>query len=248
MRALSAADLLRIVERSAGASPTASALAILACGCPDEPVPDLVRLPLGARDRLLLDLRQQTLGGALSALVCCPSCGAELELSLQTDALMVGECPSGTGSYALQHGALELRFRLPTSEDLLSVEDCADEEHAVRRLASRCIESAVRAGRALDPAQLATNLNDAELEALGEAMTDADPQADLRVELLCAECGDAFERELDLAAFFSAELASAAQRLFFEIDALARGYGWSESDIVSMSAWRRRVYVEMLAR
>jgi hypothetical protein len=244
VRTLSAANLLALVEYGAGASPTATALAMLASANADLPETDLAGLPLGARDRLLLELRGQSLGGPLQARVSCPGCAGELELALDPDALVVDTPP--LQDTALQHGALELIIRPPTSADLLGIEACADEEQAKRRLAARCIVSATRAGAPIDPADAAVGLDTAGLEALGEAMAAADPQADLSLELRCAECGTVFERELDVAAFVAAEFATAAQRLFGEVHALARGYGWREADILAMSAWRRRAYAGML--
>jgi hypothetical protein len=245
MRVLSAADLLTLIERGAGLSPTSTALATLACAAAGESAAGLADLPLGTRDRLLLELREQSPGGPLEALVACPHCAAELELALEPAALRVEAPASAAGT--LRHGSLELRFRLPTSADLLSLEDCVDESEAVRRLAARCVESATRDGVALDSAALDAELDAGALEALGEAMAAADPQADLRLELTCAACDRRFESELDLAAFIGAELAAAARRLFGEIHVLARGYGWSEADILAMSAWRRRAYAGMLA-
>jgi hypothetical protein len=245
MRSLSAADLLAIVEHGAGASPTAAVLAILAGAGDDEPAVDLAALPLGARDRRLLELRAQCLGGALHARTCCPGCGADLELALPADALLV-DAPAAP-QLAARCGTLALGFRLPTSADLLEIEACADEDEATRRLALRCIVSAERDGKPVDAAATAGCLDEAVLDALGAAMAAADPQADLSVALRCAGCDAVFETDLDVASFVTAELAAAARRLFADVHTLARGYGWSESDILAMSAWRRRAYVEMLA-
>jgi hypothetical protein len=246
MRALAAGDVLSIVERGLGESPTSTALGILSRATDGESESTLSRLALGARDRMLLEVRQRSIGGPLNAVEICPHCDAELELALHAADLLVADPPATDGDFELQRGELTLRFRPPTSEDLLRVEACADEHEAVRLLAFSCIRHAVRAGRELEPAELAADLSDAEIDALSEAMAVADPQADLTLELQCAECAQRFERELDVAGFFAEELAGIARRLFAEIHVLARGYGWSESQILSLSAWRRRAYVEML--
>lgn len=238
MRALLPNDLLDIMERAADEGPTATALRLLAT-TRDEGLRELARLPIGARDRLLLELRQRSIGGALTASECCPSCGADLELSLEASDLEAGAAahPEALDPEALiwTRGELRVPFRLPTSEDLLAVERMDDAGEAARLLALRCIES----GDALD---------DEELESLGETMAVADPQADLTLDVSCTDCGHHWERELDLASFFVEELRAVSRHLLAEVDALARGYGWTEADILSMSAWRRRTYVEMLGR
>jgi len=43
------------------------------------------------------------------------------------------------------------------------------------------------------------------------------------------------------------EIRAEAARLMHEVDLLARTYGWRESDILDLSAARRRAYVEMAA-
>jgi hypothetical protein len=46
--------------------------------------------------------------------------------------------------------------------------------------------------------------------------------------------------------FFWSEISAEARRLLLEVHNLASAYGWSESDILSMSALRRRYYLEMI--
>lgn len=246
MRALEAGDVLSIAELGSRQSPTSTVLRILALADAGDGPTDPAALPLGARDRLLLQVRQHTLGVPLEVVEACPRCDTQLEFALQTSALLTGDPGVQSGSLEFQHEALVVRFRLPRSEDLLHVETVVDEWEASRALVQRCVESATRAGAPVDTADPGAGLSDAEMEALNTAMVAADPQADLTLELHCAECGHRFERELDVARFFLDELEAMARRLFADIYTLARGYGWSESDILSMSAWRRRAYVEML--
>jgi hypothetical protein len=244
MRALSTADLVSLVEYEAGSSSTEMALAMLARAMDEDSAGRLLDLPLGDRDRQLLELRARSLDGPLEAVVSCPHCAAPLEVRLDPGMLQVE--PPASASRVLRLGSLELRFRLLTSADLQSVECCVDETQAARRLARQCIETATHDGVSVEPGALDDKLDAATLEALGQALERADPQADLRLELRCDECGRHFERELDLAAFIATEFAAAARQLFAEIHTLACGYGWSEADILAMQPWRRRAYVGML--
>jgi hypothetical protein len=51
----------------------------------------------------------------------------------------------------------------------------------------------------------------------------------------------------DIGEFFWTEIAVQAQRLLREIDALARAYGWTEREILSLPGQRRQAYLELVA-
>jgi hypothetical protein len=78
-------------------------------------------------------------------------------------------------------------------------------------------------------------------------MLEADPQAEIILRLTCPACGHQWELLFDIADFFWTEIAVQAQRLLREIDTLARAYGWTEREILSLPAQRRQSYLEMLA-
>ena len=78
-------------------------------------------------------------------------------------------------------------------------------------------------------------------------IAEADPQADVEVALNCPCCQHTWQTDFDIVSYLWAELHAWATRLFREVHLLASAYGWSESDILNMSARRRRHYLEMLA-
>jgi hypothetical protein len=78
-------------------------------------------------------------------------------------------------------------------------------------------------------------------------MAKADPHAEMLISLSCPTCGKDWELLFDIAHFFWKEIVGQAQRLVYEIDTLARAYGWTEREILSLPAQRRRTYLEMLA-
>ena len=78
-------------------------------------------------------------------------------------------------------------------------------------------------------------------------MLKADPRAEIIISLGCPNCEKHWELLFDIAHFFWNEIAAQAQRIVYEIDALARAYGWTEREILSLPAQRRRTYLEMLA-
>jgi hypothetical protein len=78
-------------------------------------------------------------------------------------------------------------------------------------------------------------------------MLAADPAAEISLRLTCPACAYEWELLFDIAEFFWTEISAQAQRLVREIDALARAYGWTEREILSLPAQRRQTYLEMLA-
>jgi hypothetical protein len=88
--------------------------------------------------------------------------------------------------------------------------------------------------------------SDEELEEIGERMAMADPLAEMRLTLHCPSCENDWEETLDIVTFLWAEIAARARRLLLEIHALASAYGWTETEILSLSENRRARYIEMV--
>jgi hypothetical protein len=70
--------------------------------------------------------------------------------------------------------------------------------------------------------------------------------AEIRLSFACPVCGDGFEDNLDLPAFLWAEMTAKAKRLLTEVHHLAAAYGWSEAEILGLSAARREFYLGMV--
>lgn len=241
MQALTPERLLEVWERGQEHSPTLRALSLLAAAEPEAAWEDLGALPLGERDRRLLELREETLGRGIEGVVDCPACRDPLDIALDARELRSGpEVPNAVTERVSQDG-VALRFRPANSHDLLAAERCAGVEEARRLLAGRCLLE-TRCG---DQRLLEADLSEEDLEALGAGMEEADPGAELLLELRCPACGHEWEEPLDVASFFWAELDVQARRLLRDVHVLARAYGWREGDILVLSPWRRRVYLEM---
>jgi hypothetical protein len=239
MRALSATDILRIWEWGEREGPTERAMFILATGA-GRPLDELARLPIGARDDLLLSLRELTFGSTLDMRIACPACANRLSLSFPTAPLRGGEASSAElgAPIWLDEEGITVRVRAATSEDLTAIARAGNVETARQRLIERCV--ARTDGEPLEAALL----SEASIAALSEQMTQADPRAEIFFALDCPACGHGWPVLFDIAAFFWRELAAEADRLLFEVDALARVYHWREADILSMSSRRRQAYLE----
>jgi hypothetical protein len=92
-----------------------------------------------------------------------------------------------------------------------------------------------------------TDLSDTVMTQLGEHIAQADPQADITLDLSCPACGHNWQVLFDIAAFFWSELTAQAQRHLLDVHQLARIYHWRENDILSMSSLRRQFYLNLVS-
>lgn len=77
-------------------------------------------------------------------------------------------------------------------------------------------------------------------------MAEAEPQADVQLALACPACGHRWLATFDVVSYFWSEVNAWAYRVLGEVHTLAFAYCWREEDILAMSPWRRRVYLEMV--
>jgi hypothetical protein len=129
---------------------------------------------------------------------------------------------------------------LPTSLDLWESGGAGTD--ARETLLLRCITAARHDGKAVDPRTVPQEV----LTNVIDEMAQADPMADMQVELACAACGHSWSVALDIGGYLWSEVEDWAKRLLLEIHALASAYGWRESDILALSPNRRRSYLDML--
>ena len=248
MRALDASTLLEIWERGREEPSLQRTLLLLAAGDPELDEPRLSSLPLGEQNDRLLKLRGRTFGPAMPSVVRCPECAQDLEFQLRTDALRTpadfqsrSEAPATLA--VSWNGDLRVEFRLPNTGDLVAVA-ASEEGRDARTLLGRCLVEAVRAGERVEVDELPEEV----IVAVSEAMLEADPQAEVRIAIVCPDCAAEWESSLDVAAFFWREIEAWAPRALREVHVLASAYGWSQEEILSMSAVRRRMYLGLLGR
>jgi hypothetical protein len=210
----------------------------------DAPPEDLARRPLGARDAALLGLRERTFGPVAECYLACPACAEGLEFTLDIrDLTPPGELDGGAAAvHELSAGEWTVRFRLPGSADLRAAAAERDPERRSVALLTATVVAADRSGEPVYPAHLPS----AVVEALDAELGRRDPGAELNLDLDCAACGHTWTSRFDVAGFLWREIDVAARRLLREIDAIARAYGWSEREILGLSARRRRTYLELV--
>ena len=242
--ALNAAALLDAWEAGEQQSSLQRGLILLAAAWPEVSREEWARTSIGRRDERLLALREELFGEKLEAVANCPQCSERLDLAFTTNdirVLLPALPPTGEPLRVSSDG-YEVQFRLPNTADLIEVAGPAAGEKR-ETLLGRCVLSASNQGLACETAELPAPI----VKAVLDEMAHADPQADVQVALSCPACQHRWSIAFDILAYLWSEIKDWAHHLLHEIHALASVYGWSEREILSLSARRRRLYLEMLS-
>lgn len=208
-------------------------------------------LTVGDREALLLNLRALTLGARARCVLSCPAaaCGEKMDVELMTGDLLLPPYADARDTFETTFGEngdrVRVRFRLPNGGDVEVVSSVArdDVEAAESLLLRRCVESVMRAEGGEPPVEWPRSL----VRQLSDEMARLDPQAELTLNLSCPACGYGFQALFDAASYFLQELAARRGHLYREVHQLAFHYHWSETEIMSLTAARRRRYLELLA-
>jgi len=240
MRMPDTSELLHVWELGSCQSAAARALMLMAATVPDEDSMALARLSIGQRDAMLLDIRDALFGSSIRCVTECAECGESIELDFNIEEVRV---PHGDNACAYQLGSdgYDVKFRLPDSNDLLALHSELPTQ-AERRLLARCVLEATANGEKVNVEQLPEEI----LSALSQGISEADPQADVLLEVSCPVCSNVMPAPFDIVSHLWAELDAWAKRMLREVHTLAYSYGWSETEILRMSATRRRLYLDLI--
>ena len=233
--------MLDIWDAQAGLDHTGRALLLARVGL-GQRCDDPSALPIGERDRLLLDLRERLFGPRVEVLEQCPGCGVRLEIAFDIDAVRVTPLDRVDSFVTLEAGGYEISARLPTSCDLLELRGCRDVAEAHDRLLANCLVAASRDGAPVGP----RDLPEAAQLALSRALGAADPQAEIELELDCSACGHGWRTHFDIVEYLTAEIEQFGRRTLRDVDLLAGAYGWSEGEILALPPRRRSYYLEQV--
>lgn len=237
------AQLLQVWERGGELSATSRSLLLLGSSCEEGTAGNLAALSLGARDELLLQLRERLFGVDIEVVANCPKCAAPVEASFRcTDLHLVADTDDTltVPERVLSMDGQRVPFRLPDSNDLLALEGCADPGAARQLLVERCLPAGDASAEGGARIWLPSLQNE-----LAQAMARADPQADLQLDLRCPECAHDWQPAFDIARFLWQELHAWALHMLREVDTLAQAYHWAEADILGLSPRRRQAYLEL---
>jgi len=239
MRSLSASQLVEVWERGVNQHPVDRALTLLSACC-EETTAELAELSIGRRDARLLEAYERIFGPTLEGFAQCPQCGEQFEYRLSTRELAL-PLPATEQPMVVKTAETCLRLRPLNSLDLRAASDSPGVDRAFKLLLERCVmERDDRPGVSLE------DLPESALEQIASCLAQADPLAEILIDLTCCACSHCWQVLLDIEGFLWAKLSAMARRLLQQVHALARAYGWSESDIMALSAVRRQAYLEMV--
>jgi hypothetical protein len=202
---------------------------------------DPADMTVGTCDLLLCDLRSQLFGPHFDLTASCPECGEPLELTIPAAELLPARAARATGPVTIEVAGLTIRCRLPTNADLRALADLGSAAQ-LSDLLDRCIEEI---HGSLGPYS-AAGLAPGTAQQLADALAATDTGAEITVEIQCP-CGAQWRSDVDIRSILWSELTTWAQKRMAEVHQLASAYGWAERDILEMSPYRRRFYLESCA-
>ncbi|MDB2438595.1 hypothetical protein N9W89_07740 [Hellea sp.] len=221
--ALSDTELLELYTEGRNLTQQSRMLLTLQIILGSPPERDLNALSLGDRDRCFWTAREKLSGTAFDAKIECQSCQEWMEISCGPD-FAIPEKVQDSAVVPFQGEDYELR--LPNISDL----------------------QAAKAGfpyERLNPS--APWQEPLFRKNASQALEKADPGMDVLFLANCENCESSIEASLDVFRFLWTDLQARAQSLLGEIITLARAFGWSETQCLSLPPARRRLYLEHLA-
>jgi len=202
----------------------------------------LWRLPVGNRIESLLLIYQLDEPGEIRIELRCanPACRDLIEVGLTTEELLESSRAQAVDDFSVEVDGLVLNVRRPTGLDQLSwlTEPAEDEATALR---------ATVAALLIPPAEV-SELSEEAVVAVEESLDRHDRLGAFHVSLTCPYCDVLLPYELDLAALLIERFRHAQTRLVEQIHAIASGYGWTESEILTIPRERRARYLSLLER
>lgn len=244
MRNLNALEMLNLWEQSLNQPLLQKALILLVAVFPEMQPETLATLSIGQRDRCLLQLRERLFGQLLLTTAVCPECSERIEWqSSITDYLM--PCDEDNKTKAENEFETDdyfFRFRLPNSLDLAAVIDCENSQTAQQRLLSRCLLEIKHSGISCAVEQIPKPI----FQKINQQIETLDPQAEIRINLSCPECSHHWDVLFDISSFLWTEINDWAEYMLQTVHKLAKGYGWSEHEVLNLSPVRRQLYLGML--
>ncbi|MCL4436306.1 MAG: hypothetical protein M1503_02945 [Thaumarchaeota archaeon] len=203
----------------------------------------LKQISIGDRVALLLKARELILGNSIKCTITCASCSGNISLDLSVlDLLQKEYCSSDPKpSYDLEVDGFSLQIRPLTAcdQDILVDNINCSQDVLMEMLVRSCIVHS-------DPHLPASSLPDSLIGAVSSELDEIDPLSEIVLNITCQECAHTFLAVFPVESYVLRELGAHGGQLEQEIHWLAFHYHWSEREILSLSAKKRRRYVELI--
>jgi hypothetical protein len=242
LRPLTSGELLEAWEKGLDQTMLEKTLHLLGKACSVNNLDEIARLSIGNRDAKLMQLREWMFGQRLRSMATCSQCGEAIEWECDLNELHLQQplLPDLlVKTFTLEKNGFNILFRLPDSFDVLKAMNNHEDS---RKILTDCIVEVYHQ----DKKSTVDAFTEEIWDALNERMADEDPQADIRMNISCPVCLSQWEATFDIMSYLWTEINNWALRVMQEVCLLARSFGWSEQDILNMSARRRHFYLQML--
>ena len=198
---------------------------------------------LGERNAMFMELHGRLFGREIELLSHCPTCGTVAQFGGDCEALaaqlrVVDETPE----HHLEAEGHVVEFRLPTGADVAAASRGETAEDFAQQLLDRCVLACTLEGAQVPVRQLPLPV----VDAISRRMETLDPGASVSFALECPQCGTRWDAPLDVVQMVWQKVQAAAERLLLDVDALARAYGWTESEVLRLSPVRRAAYLQLV--
>ena len=171
----------------------------------------------------------------------CPGldCAQPIEVELTLDEVLSAAAEAPTEPFVVDVGTARYLLRRPTGADQLAWLDttCDSQEQAERAM----VASLIVEGPTREPGPEA-------LAAIEACLDESDPLVRFTLTAVCPYCGVSGEHEARLVEAALRTLSLAQARLLADVHRLASAYGWTEDQVMRLSAWRRQAYLDLVAR
>lgn len=198
------------------------------------------RLTVADRQYLMLRLAALLNGEQMWLKVDCAHCGEPFDVELKRCELPVKAAGEGFPEVSLQMDNWEIRARVPNGQDQQAIAH-SEEQEALAILLQQCICSV---NGELPHADFARLLNEAEIEAIDEALDEVAPAVCDRLLVTCPECHTEQSALLD----HYANIGLDEYFFYHEIHTLASHYHWSEAEILDLPRSKRQRYLQLINR
>jgi hypothetical protein len=234
-------EVLLAAWEYAVAWPTAARPAALVAFDRDQPVEEVLDLPL-ARSTYLAAAAYVAKFGSIADCTCtCPSCAEVLGVPVDVLAL-AGPTPADPVSPQPVHlcGGDTIVVRELTTRALLDAARSGDPASALRAASLR-----TPSGEPLSPDVLA-DLAGADLTAIEDAADRLAGPAGAVLRMRCPACDHDIRAPVDIAGLLWERVDATIPLLLTEVAALASAFGWQEADILGLGTTRRHAYLRLL--
>ncbi len=198
------------------------------------------RLTVADRQYLMLRLAALLGGEQMWLKVDCGHCGEPFDVELQRCELPVKAAGDSFPEVSLHLENWDIKARVPNGQDQQAISQISEDE-ALLTLLQQCICSVNGESPHADFSRL---LNEAEIEAIDEALDEVAPAVCDRLLVSCPECHTEQSALLD----HYANIGLDEYFFYDEIHTLASHYHWSEAEILDLPRTKRRRYLQLISR